>query len=92
MKRFTLIPETLPQKKTKRHMYEDALLQFKGLDIESARIEAEQGYATSIVCSINSVIKNSDEFCGMKAVIREGKPYLARTSALDAAIDSILEG
>jgi len=83
MKKLTLIPEALPVRQKKQRMYEDALMQFKNLDIESARIDDDESYASSIICSINSVIKNCDEYRGLKAVMREGKAYLAKTSALD---------
>ena len=92
MKKLSLIAEALPPRKQKQQIYNDALRQFASLDVESARIEAEDMYASSLICSINSVIKNSDEFRDFKAVMREGKPYLAKVSALENTIDSILEG
>lgn len=64
-------------------MYQDALNQFAGLDVESARIEAEDMYASTLVGSINAVIRNSEDYNGFKAIMREGIPYLVKVSALE---------
>lgn len=78
---LTVTPADVPEPaRPSAKRYLQALEQFRDIDAESARIDCEDMKASSITCAINSVIRRSELYKDVRAVVRCGQAYLIKIS------------